>query len=135
VTARSPIPIAADESAQPAFVDRLIAIRAAHVVNVKLTREGGFGPALDVAQRATDAGLDVVCGSVVQGSLVDAACAHLFAVLPGLVYNESGKGPAWHREDVATGLRVGEGLVHVPEGPGLGMEIDITAVRRLRPTD
>jgi L-alanine-DL-glutamate epimerase-like enolase superfamily enzyme len=135
VNRRSPIPIAADESAQPAFVDRLIATRAARVINVKLTREGGFGPALDVAMRAAEAGLDVVCGSVVQGSLVDAACAHLFAVLPALVYNESGKGPAWHTDDVATGLRVENGLVHVSDGPGLGMVVDAAAVRRLRPTD
>jgi L-alanine-DL-glutamate epimerase-like enolase superfamily enzyme len=135
VTRQSPIPIAADESAQPAFVDRLIATRAAHVVNVKLTREGGFGAALDVARRAHAAGMDVVCGSVVQSSLVDAACAHLFAVLPAVAYNESGKGPAWHSEDVAMGLRLQDGIVHVPDGPGLGMAVDAAAVRRLRPTD
>jgi L-alanine-DL-glutamate epimerase-like enolase superfamily enzyme len=79
--------------------------------------------------------MEVVCGSVVQGALVDAACAHLFAVLPALAYNESGKGPAWHTEDVATGLRIDEGLVRVPTGPGLGMEVDEAAVRRLRPAD
>jgi L-alanine-DL-glutamate epimerase-like enolase superfamily enzyme len=135
VTRRSPIAIAADESAQPIFVDRLIAMRAANVVNVKLTREGGFGPALSVARRATAAGLEVVCGSVVQGSLVDAACAHLFAVMPTLAYNESGKAPAWHAEDVAVGLRVADGLVHVPTAAGLGVEVDPAAVRRLRPTD
>lgn len=130
VTAASPIPIAADESAQPVFVDRLIAIRAADVVNVKLTREGGLLPALDVARRATAAGMDVVVGSVVQDVLVDAACAHLFAVLPQVAYNESGKGPAWHPQDVARGLRVADGLVHVPDGPGLGVEVDEEAVRR-----
>lgn len=135
VNRRSPVPIAADESAQPAFVDRLIAIRAARVINVKLTREGGLRPALEVARRAADAGIEVVCGSVVQGVLADAACAQLFAVLPALAYNESGKGPAWHAEDVASGLRVEHGLVHVPDGAGLGMEVDEAAVRRLRPTD
>ena len=135
VTHRSPIPIAADESAQPAFVGRLIATRAADVLNVKLTREGGFGAALDVAARALDAGIDVVCGSVVQGVLADAACAHLFAVLPSVAYNESGKAPAWHMEDAATGLRVEDGVVHVPDGPGLGVLVDEVAVRRLRPTD
>ena len=135
VTRRSPIPIAADESAQPAFVDRLIATRAADVLNLKLTREGGFGPALDVARRAVAAGMEIVSGSVVQGSLVDAACAHLFAVLPAVAYNESGKGPAWHVDDVATGLVLADGVVHVPAGPGLGMAIDPAAVRRLRPTD
>ena len=130
VTATSPIPIAADESAQPMFVDRLIATRAADVLNLKLTREGGFRPALDVARRASAAGMEIVCGSVVQDALVDAACAHLFAVLPAVAYNESGKGPAWHPEDVARGLAVAAGVVEVPRGPGLGVEVDEDAIRR-----
>lgn len=133
VTAQSDVPIAADESAQPPFLDRLIAIRAADVINLKLTREGGLTPALRVAERAAAAGIEIVCGSVVQGMLADAACAHLFAVLPAVAYNESGKAPGWHRDDVAVGLRVDGGFVHVPDGPGLGVEVDESAVRRLRP--
>ena len=135
VTQRSPVPIGADESVQPVFVDRLIATRAAHVVNVKLTREGGFAAALDVARRATAAGMDVVCGSVVQDGLVDAACAHLLAVLPELAWNEAGKSPGWHPRDVVHGLRVEAGRLHVPEGPGLGVEVDEDAVRAFRPRD
>jgi muconate cycloisomerase len=133
VTAHSDVPIAADESAQPMFLDRLIAMRAADVINLKLTREGGLQAALEVASRAAAAGIEVVCGSVVQGMLADAACAHLFAVLPAVAYNESGKAPAWHREDVTSGLRVEHGLVHVPDGPGLGVVVDEDALRRLRP--
>jgi L-alanine-DL-glutamate epimerase-like enolase superfamily enzyme len=38
-------------------------------------------------------------------------------------------------EDAATGLRVEDGVVHVPDGPGLGVLVDEVAVRRLRPTD
>ena len=90
----SPIPIAADESARPEFVDWLIATRACDLVNLKITREGGFRPALAVAESARAAGIQVIVGSVVQTGLVDAACAHLFAVLPEVAYNESGKAPA-----------------------------------------
>jgi L-alanine-DL-glutamate epimerase-like enolase superfamily enzyme len=135
VTRGSPIRIGADESAQPEFVARLLATRAADVINLKLTREGGFVPARRVAGAAALMGLEIVCGSVVQSALIDAACAHFFACTPGIIYNESGKGPAWHLEDLVTGLRVEGGQVHVPTGPGLGVEVDEAAVRRFRPDD
>lgn len=135
VTRTSPISVGADESVRPEFVDRLIAIRGAHVLNVKITREGGLRPAMAVAEAATAAGLQVVVGSVVQNGLVDAACAHFFAALPVVAYNESGKSPAWHERDIVTGLRVEAGLVHLPTGPGLGVTVDEDAIRAFRPTD
>lgn len=135
VTRRSAIRIAADESVRPEFVGRLLSTRAADIVNVKLTREGGLAPSRRVAAAAHLLGLEVVCGSVVQSALIDAACAHFFASTPGMAYNESGKSVAWHRDDVAQGLRVVDGAVHVPTGPGLGVEVDERAVRRFRPRD
>jgi L-alanine-DL-glutamate epimerase-like enolase superfamily enzyme len=135
VTRRSSTPIGADESVRPEFVERVIATRAADVLNIKITREGGFAPARAVAAAATLAGLDVVCGSVVQTGLVDAACAHFFASLESVAYNESGKAPGWHARDIVSGLRVEGGRVHVPTGPGLGVEVDEDAVRAFRPTD
>lgn len=131
----SPIPIAADESARPEFVDWLIATRACDLVNLKITREGGFRPALAVAESARAAGIQVIVGSVVQTGLVDAACAHLFAVLPEVAYNESGKAPAWHPRDVVTGLDVADGVVRLPAGPGLGVTVDEEALATFRPRD
>jgi muconate cycloisomerase len=135
VTAGSPTPIAADESVRPEFVERVIATRAANVLNVKITREGGLHPAAAVARAGTAAGLSIVCGSVVQTGLVDAACAHFFASLEAVAYNESGKSTAWHARDIVTGLRIEGGRIHVPTGPGLGVEVDEDAVRAFRPTD
>jgi muconate cycloisomerase len=131
----SPIPIGADESVRPEFVDRLIAMHAADVINLKVTREGGIRPALAVAAAARAAGMAIVVGSVVQTGLVDAACAQLFAVLPDIAYNESGKAPAWHPRDVVIGLEVGDGLFRRPVGPGLGVTVDEDALAAFRPTD
>lgn len=133
VTARTTVRISADESARPELVGRLLAQRGADLVNVKLTREGGLLPARRVAAAAQLHGIGVIAGSVVQNALLDAACAHFFAATPGIVYNESGKSPSWHVEDVAVGLVVRDGLVYVPEGPGLGVTVDEAAVRRMRP--
>jgi L-alanine-DL-glutamate epimerase-like enolase superfamily enzyme len=127
--------IAADESVRPEFVARLIATRAVHIVNVKVTREGGLVPARAVALAAAAAGMQVVTGSLVHTGLIDVAAAHLFASLPAVAYNESGKAPLWHPHDIVTGLRIEDGEFHVPLGPGLGVDVDRDAVERFRPVD
>jgi len=124
ITQNTRVRIGADESMRPDYMAELIRRRAADVVNIKVNREGGLLPCKKAAAIAEMNGIEGLCGSVIQGALIDAAAAHLFASTPGIVYNESGKAPAWHDLDIATGLRVENGMVKVPEGPGLGMEID-----------
>ena len=51
---------------------------------------------------------------------------------PAIVYNESGKAPAWHDEDIVTGFEAQGGVVKVPEGPGLGVEVNEEAVNKFR---
>ncbi len=74
-------------------------------------------------------GVEGLCGSVIQSALIDAAAAHLFASTPAIVYNESGKAPAWHDADIVTGFHVLKGMVKVPEGSGLGVEVDEKALK------
>lgn len=124
VTRNTRVKIGADESMRPDYVATLMRRRAADVVNIKVNREGGLTPCKKVAALAEYHGVEGLCGSVIQSALIDAAAAHLFASTPGIVFNESGKAPAWHDEDIVSGFRVENGMVKVPEGPGLGVEVD-----------
>ncbi|MFQ5894237.1 MAG: mandelate racemase/muconate lactonizing enzyme family protein [Nitrospinota bacterium] len=132
VARESPLPIGADESMRPDYVGELVRRRAADVASVKVNREGGLLACKKVAAVLESANILVLCGSVVHTSLIDAAAAHFFASTPAVAYNESGKGPAWHAADICTGLEVREGMVRVPQGPGLGVEVDEEAVERFR---
>jgi L-alanine-DL-glutamate epimerase-like enolase superfamily enzyme len=135
ITRNTRVRIGADESMRPDYLAELMRRRAADVVNIKVNREGGLLPCKKAAALAEIHGIEGLCGSVIQGALIDAAAAHLFASTPAIVYNESGKAPAWHEKDIATGLRVENGMVQVPEGPGLGVEVNEEAVHHFFPQD
>ncbi len=64
--------------------------------------------------------------------LNDVACTHLFASTPVIVYNESDKAPAWHEKDIVAGFKTKDGMLKVPEGSGLGVEVNEEAVRKFR---
>ncbi len=135
ITRNTRVRIGADESMRPDYMAELMRRRAADVVNIKVNREGGLLPCKKAAALAEANGIEGLCGSVIQGALIDAAAAHLFASTPAIVYNESGKAPAWHDEDIVSGFRVEKGMVKVPEGPGLGVEINEEALGKFMSED
>jgi glucarate dehydratase len=61
-----------------------------------------------------------------------AAMVHLGAALPNLVYDLDTHYP-WQSEEVITGgrFKFEDGMVAIPEGPGLGVELDRTALEKL----
>lgn len=132
VTKNSRVPICADESFRPDYLAEIARRRAADIVNLKVNREGGLLRAKKAAALIEIHGIEGLCGSVIHSALNDAACAHLFASTPAIRYNESGKASAWHEEDIVAGFEARGGVVKVPEGPGLGVEVNEEAVRKFR---
>ena len=86
VTARSRVPIAADESVHsPADALRVVRTRAAHVINIKLMKSTFLG-ALDIVSicRASHTGLMI--GAMMESRLATAAAAHFVAGVGGFEY-------------------------------------------------
>jgi L-alanine-DL-glutamate epimerase-like enolase superfamily enzyme len=87
VTARSPVPVVADESCRGLHdVEQIIAGRAAHAVNLKLAKLGGPLAALAVGQRARQAGLELMAGAMVETRLGLVTMAHVVAALGGVAW-------------------------------------------------
>jgi o-succinylbenzoate synthase len=123
------VPVAADESvATPADVRAAVAAEACDVVNVKLAPSGGFGPAREALREASRHGLAAFLSSTLDGPWGIAAALQLAAA---------------ERIQMACGLATLElfdaslaralppphdGLLDVPEGPGLGVAVDERAV-------
>jgi L-alanine-DL-glutamate epimerase-like enolase superfamily enzyme len=85
LTARSPIPVVADESFRGgADLDALIAARAVHGVNLKLTKLGGPLAAVGLARRAREAGLLLMAGAMVETRVGLLAMAHVVAAVGGV---------------------------------------------------
>ncbi len=104
VTARSPYPVLADESARDAHdVDRIAELAAADAVNVKLMKCGGLLPAREMAAVARAAGLGVYVGVMMESGLgVRAAAA--FAAAEGDPVVHDLDAAAWLADGPQAGL-------------------------------
>lgn len=101
-------------------------LRAGRIVNIKPGRLGGHGPSLEVHDLCADAGVPVWCGGMLESGIGRAHNVAL-ASLPNmrLPNDTSASDRYWERDIVVPPFRLGpDGMVDVPTGPGLGVEID-----------
>jgi o-succinylbenzoate synthase len=123
------VPIAADESVATAADVRVAAAReACDIVNVKLSPSGGFTAARDALREAAASGLGAFLSSTLDGPWGISAALQL---------------AAGERVQLACGLATlelfdatlamalpppADGVLVVPQGPGLGLAIDAAAI-------
>lgn len=132
VRAAVSIPIEADESCfGPHDAEAVVRAGAADVLNIKIAKAGGLCNALRIAAIAEGAGLRCVLGTAFGTGVKIAAKLHLAAALADFAgaveFTELGlHGPLLRGElDEALSLPLDEdGCLPVPEGPGLGVELD-----------
>lgn len=129
-----PIPVMADESLRtPADALRLANLSAADVFSIKTTKSGGLRASAAIAAVASAAGIPGHAGTSIETSLGTAASLHLACAAPAMTWGSELFGPLLLEADlVAEPLRYAGGELHLPDGPGLGIELDPGAIRRLR---
>jgi muconate cycloisomerase len=134
VTTALSTPVLADESVfSPRDALRVVRRRAADVLNIKLMKAGGLCPASDIASVARAAAVPLAIGSMVEMGVGTAAGAHFAACLPHATYPADVKGPSLLADTIlAEPVRIEDGYTHVPDGDGLGVELDPEAVERYR---
>jgi o-succinylbenzoate synthase len=131
VRGQTAIPIAADESiSNAAEAERAVELGACSLATVKLSKVGGFAAAREIAQR-----LPVYLSSALDGPVGIAAAGHLALALgsrdAGLAHGLATQ--LLFTETIASvGPTVRDGCLDLPVGPGLGVEIDVQALDRLR---
>ncbi|MGI8332597.1 mandelate racemase/muconate lactonizing enzyme family protein [Actinomadura scrupuli] len=128
----SPIPVALDESLRhPADLATFVRLEAVDVAIAKVQRSGGLTLSRRLCSLAEDNGVRLMGSGLTDSDVGLAASLHLFAAygidtpvdLNGRQFIESPyAGPT---------VRVEAGTAHVPDGPGLGVEVDEAVVREL----
>lgn len=103
------VAVCADESMHTSKDIQNLA-RLYDAVNIKLDKTGGLTEALAAAREAKAAGLGVMIGCMVAGSL-SMAPAILLGTLADVVDLD---GPLWLERDIQSGLNYENGLVHPP---------------------
>jgi D-galactarolactone cycloisomerase len=127
------VPIAGGECHTPSEFDRLFEAGGLDVAQPDVCIVGGLTPASRIARRARDYGVPLV--PHVWGTPVAlAASLQLIATLPGQPWLEFDRSPNPLREELsAKPFAPGDdGLVAIPDGPGLGIELDEDAIERYR---
>ncbi|HEX5498841.1 MAG TPA: enolase C-terminal domain-like protein, partial [Thermomicrobiales bacterium] len=114
----------------PREMQRVVALRAADLVNIKLMKTGGLLNAVKLNAIAESAGIAAQVGTMVESSIASAAGLHLATALANVRTVEMG-GPNMLREDIGD-LRdcYAPGRIALGERPGLGIELDEAAIRR-----
>lgn len=126
-------PVMADESVFSPR-DALIGaqMRIADIFSLKIMKSGGLRRALNIAAIAKAAGIGVYGGCMFETGIAHAAGAHLMAALPELALGcEFYMATYYLTEDILTEpFPVKDGHVHIPSGPGLGIDVDRTRLEK-----
>lgn len=131
------IPVLADESV--CSVDdaaMLIRASAASAFSIYVGKSAGIGPARTIAATAAAAGIPCTVGSNLELGVATAAMIHLAAATHGIDAEQFPCdiiGPLFYTEEILREpLRIADGHADLPQGIGLGVELDDDAVLRFR---
>jgi len=116
VMRESALPIIADENGE--LPEHVPSLRGRfHGINVKLVKCGGVLPALRMLETAREIGLRTMLGCMLESSLLITGAAHLGSLLDYADLD----GPLLLARDPFRGIRIDQGRLTLPEGPGLGV--------------
>lgn len=111
---------------------QLVRAGAVDIFNIAVV-SGGLVQVKKLAALAELAGLRCLIGTTQELSIGTAAQAHLGASMADLASASDPVGPLLYVEDVVKQrVRIDDNCIHVPTGPGLGMELDEDALESLR---
>jgi muconate cycloisomerase len=130
---QSPVPIGADEGIHSLHDIERHAEHGAGGVSLKLIKLGGFSAALEAARLCERLGLHInVAAKVAESSIASAAAIDLACALPRIAWGVSLTHIYLAEDLVRRPLQQIEGMIAVPDGPGLGVDVDEGQVARFR---
>jgi L-alanine-DL-glutamate epimerase-like enolase superfamily enzyme len=134
VAAASRVLIGADEGLHGLDdIQRHHDMKAASGASLKTIKLGGMREVFDAGTLCARLGMRVnLANKVAESSIGIAAVLHLAAALPGIDWGLSITNQYLSDDIVARPIRVVEGHAEVPEGVGLGVEVDEAKVARYR---
>lgn len=125
--------VTADESVlTPAEAMNFVRYQAADAFTIKVAKCGGLLQAKRIAAVADAAGLSCNMGSEHPAGVGTAAMAHFWASTPEIIDSVGYGSPLERFEDDIVKEPIGfkSGVVHLPRGPGLGVELDEKKLRK-----
>jgi O-succinylbenzoate synthase len=125
-------PVCLDESIESAAdAIRAAASGSCKIVNIKLQRVGGFLEAIRIIEACAAHGLGVWMGTMPELGIGSAQALILASHHEFCYPTDVEPSDRWYADDILKPeLRLYQRNLHVPEGPGLGFQVDMTKVER-----
>jgi L-alanine-DL-glutamate epimerase-like enolase superfamily enzyme len=121
----SPTPIMADESVHsPHDAFAVTRENAVDCINIKLMKSGGLLRGAQIATVAASAGVTCMVGCMEETRLALTAGAHLVCSQKNIVYADLDGFLELSVDPVIGGMQMKDGIVTLPNTPGLGLDID-----------
>jgi L-alanine-DL-glutamate epimerase-like enolase superfamily enzyme len=119
------IPVMVDESVwNPHDVIKVARAEAADIINIKITKAGGLKNSLDIFATAEAVGIPCMIGTELESCVAVAAKLQLAASLENLPFACEYTKLAFQKMAIMESLKLEDGSMKVPTGPGLGMASD-----------
>jgi muconate cycloisomerase len=139
-------PVMADESAWNAHdVVQIIEHRAAQIVSIYTTKPGGLYKGMEVGAVCRAAGILCNVNGSIETGVGNLANVHLAAACPAVTlsnvipvstpaeHQHGQVGGIFYTDDlIAAPMRLVDGAIQVPAGPGMGIDVDEAKVARYR---
>lgn len=128
------VPVMVDESLATVYdAKRLIESKAADIFSLKIHKSGGMRNTVKIAAIAESAGIPCFGGTSLESSIGTAACLHAYGAIRNLDYGSELFGPRWLADDLVTNpIKYKDGKAIVPQGAGLGVELDKEKLNKYR---
>lgn len=123
VTDNVETPIMADESLFSSYdAFKILSMRAADLINIKLMKCGGIYNALKIVAIAETCGVECMIGSMIESKLSVTAAAHLACAKKNIVRFDLDTALLLAEDPVIGGIKNEAPTLIVPNKPGLGIE-------------
>lgn len=130
------IPLSADEGVMTLQdAKNLVKAEAVDIFSIKVTKNGGIQPAKALCEYAAANGISVFFNSMIEEGITQAASLQIGATCSNIV-NTIGHAyfsPNRLQGDISnyhTFIKPEQGLVEIPNGPGLGIELDYENIKK-----
>jgi len=129
----SPIGIMADESLfSPTDALKLINAAACDYFNIKLMKAGGMTNGLRIALIAEAANIRCMLGCMIETRLGLTAAAHVHGACQNIVFADLDGYFSHTFDPIVDGMAVKDGMITLPEKPGLGVDVDPAFLKKLK---
>jgi len=130
---QSPVPVMADESVYNRHdATRVIRSKGCSYVNIKFAKSGGILEAIAVNEVCEQNGIACLMGGMLESRVALTAFAHFATAFDNIRFYDMDTCLLGHKEDpVIDGVRYNGFLVELPDGIGIGADVDPEYLSRL----